>query len=92
MRMPAGTRIERAMLTPMYHGRIDRPVEYGILATFGLAFTLQYFVQAVAGASPIAACFVAMLSWKWRFTLSSISTRKTRRAHEDNAGGWSLCR
>ena len=48
-----GAVFERAMLTPMYHGKIDRPVEYGILATFGLAFTLQYFVQAVAGASPV---------------------------------------
>ena len=48
-----GAVFERAMLTPMYHGKLDRPVEYGILATFGLAFTLQYFVQAVAGASPV---------------------------------------
>src|SRR5690606_23451528 len=48
-----GAVFERAMLTPMYDGRIDRPVEYGILATFGLAFTLQYFVQAAAGASPV---------------------------------------
>jgi len=44
---------ERLMLTPMYTGKIDRPVEYGILATFGLAFTLQYFVQALHGASPV---------------------------------------
>lgn len=48
-----GAVFERLMLTPMYDGRIDRPIEYGILATFGLAFTLQYFVQATAGASPI---------------------------------------
>lgn len=48
-----GAVFERLMLTPMYHGRIDRPIEYGILATFGLAFTLQYFVQAIAGASPV---------------------------------------
>ena len=48
-----GAVFERAMLTPMYHGKLDRPVEYGILATFGLAFTMQYFVQAVAGASPV---------------------------------------
>ena len=46
---------ERLMLTPMYTGKIDRPVEYGILATFGLAFTLQYFVQAIHGASPVKA-------------------------------------
>lgn len=48
-----GALFERAMLTPMYKGQVDRPVEYGILATFGLAFTLQYFVQAMHGASPV---------------------------------------
>lgn len=48
-----GAVFERAMLTPMYTGKVDRPVEYGILATFGLAFTLQYFVQALHGASPV---------------------------------------
>ena len=50
-----GAVFERLMLTPMYHGKVDRPVEYGILATFGLAFTLQYFVQAIHGASPVKA-------------------------------------
>jgi branched-chain amino acid transport system permease protein len=39
----------------MYDGRIERPVEYGILVTFGLAFTLMYFVQAVAGSNPVKA-------------------------------------
>lgn len=48
-----GAAFERMFLTPMYKGQIDRPVEYGILITFGLAFTLQYFVQAVAGANPV---------------------------------------
>ena len=50
-----GALFERAMLTPMYKGQVDRPVEYGILATFGLAFTMQYFVQALHGASPAKA-------------------------------------
>jgi len=50
-----GAVFERLFLTPMYTGKIDRPVEYGILITFGLAFTLQYFVQAVAGANPFKA-------------------------------------
>lgn len=50
-----GAAFERAFLTPMYDGRVARPVEYGILVTFGLAFTLQYFVQAVAGANPVKA-------------------------------------
>ena len=48
-----GALFERIFLTPMYEGKIDRPVEYGILITFGLAFTLQYFVQATAGANPV---------------------------------------
>lgn len=50
-----GAAFERMFLTPMYHGKIDRPVEYGILITFGLAFTLQYFVQATVGANPVKA-------------------------------------
>ena len=50
-----GAIFERMFLTPMYEGRIDRPVEYGILITFGLAFTLQYFVQAVVGSNPVKA-------------------------------------
>ena len=48
-----GALFERLFLTPMYSGKVDRPVEYGILITFGLAFTLQYFVQAIAGSSPV---------------------------------------
>ena len=50
-----GAVFERIFLTPMYHGKIDRPVEYGILVTFGLAFTIQYFVQAMAGSNPVKA-------------------------------------
>jgi branched-chain amino acid transport system permease protein len=50
-----GAAFERMFLTPMYEGKVDRPVEYGILVTFGLAFTIQYFVQAMAGANPVKA-------------------------------------
>lgn len=50
-----GAVFERIFLTPMYSGKIDRPAEYGILVTFGLAFTLQYFVQALVGANPVKA-------------------------------------
>lgn len=61
-----GAVFERLMLTPMYKGKVDRPVEYGILATFGLAFTLQYFVQAIHGASPVKASrFVDFPRIKW---------------------------
>jgi len=48
-----GALFERLFLTPMYEGKIERPVEYGILVTFGLAFTMQYFVQATVGANPV---------------------------------------
>ena len=48
-----GAAFERMFLTPMYDGRVDRPVEYGILITFGLAFTLQYLVQGLVGANPV---------------------------------------
>lgn len=61
-----GALFERAMLTPMYSGKVDRPVEYGILATFGLAFTLQYLVQALHGASPVKAQrFIDFPRWRW---------------------------
>lgn len=61
-----GAVFERLMLTPMYHGQIDRPVEYGILVTFGLAFTMQYFVQAVAGANPVKAQrFLSLPHWEF---------------------------
>ncbi|MEJ2166523.1 MAG: branched-chain amino acid ABC transporter permease, partial [Desulfobacterales bacterium] len=50
-----GTAFERIFLQPMYKGKVDRPIEYGILVTFGLAFFMQYFVQAIAGANPVKA-------------------------------------
>jgi len=48
-----GACFERLFLTPMYDGRVERPIEYGILVTFGLSFTLTYLVQALAGANPV---------------------------------------
>jgi len=50
-----GAAFERLFLTPMYDGRVERPIEYAILVSFGLAFFLQYLVQALAGASPVKA-------------------------------------
>jgi branched-chain amino acid transport system permease protein len=50
-----GIAFERIFLQPMYKGKVDRPIEYGILVTFGLAFFIQYFVQAIAGANPVKA-------------------------------------
>lgn len=60
-----GALFERMFLTPMYEGKVDRPVEYGILVTFGLAFTVQYFVQATVGANPVKAKrFIDFPRWR----------------------------
>ena len=48
-----GVVFERIFLQPMSSGQVERPGEYAILVTFGLAFFLQYFVQATAGANPV---------------------------------------
>lgn len=50
-----GLLFERLFLQPMHTGEIERPKEYAILVTFGLAFFLQYFVQATVGANPVKA-------------------------------------
>ena len=50
-----GAVFEVLFLRPMGEGKIERPKEYAILVTFGLAFFLQYLVQALAGASPVRA-------------------------------------
>ncbi|HFC12829.1 MAG TPA: branched-chain amino acid ABC transporter permease [Anaerolineae bacterium] len=48
-----GIVFERIFLQPMHTGEVERPGEYAILVTFGLAFFLQYLVQALVGANPI---------------------------------------
>ncbi len=53
--LAVGAVFERIFLQPMNKGEIERPIEYGILVTFGLSFFLQYFVQAIAGADPVKA-------------------------------------
>lgn len=50
-----GALFERIFLQPMHSGKVDRPGEYAILVTFGLAFFLQYLVQAILGANPVKA-------------------------------------
>ncbi|HID52442.1 MAG TPA: branched-chain amino acid ABC transporter permease [Anaerolineae bacterium] len=50
-----GLVFERIFLQPMHSGEVERPGEYAILVTFGLAFFLQYFVQATVGANPVKA-------------------------------------
>lgn len=53
--LAVGAVFERIFLQPMIKGKIERPIEYGILVTFGLSFFLMYLVQAIAGADPVKA-------------------------------------
>ena len=48
-----GALFEYLFLRPMGEGKIERPKEYAILVTFGLAFFLQYLTQALLGANPV---------------------------------------
>lgn len=48
-----GVVFEMIFLRPMGTGKIERPGEYAILVTFGLAFFLQYLTQALVGANPV---------------------------------------
>ncbi len=50
-----GVIFELGFLRVMGSGQIERPKEYAILVTFGLAFFLQYSVQALLGANPVKA-------------------------------------
>ena len=50
-----GAVFERLFLAPMHDGRVERPMEYAVLLTFGFSFFLVYLVQALAGASPVKA-------------------------------------
>jgi branched-chain amino acid transport system permease protein len=47
-----GAVFELLFLRPMITGQIERPGEYAILVTFGLAFFLQYTTLTLVGASP----------------------------------------
>lgn len=44
-----GAIFERLFLRPMARGEIERPGEYAILVTFGLAFFLQFIVTGIVG-------------------------------------------
>lgn len=47
-----GIIFERLFLQPMASGEIERPSEYAILLTFGLAFFLQHVMIAIVGPFP----------------------------------------
>lgn len=72
-----GALFERAFLTPIYDGRVERPIEYSILVTFGLAFFLQYLVQGLGGANPVKAdAFIELPRWRWPADGSVIVTSR----------------
>ena len=48
-----GLLLERWLLRPMHQGKIERPGEYAILITLGLAFILQNLALAVFGPYPM---------------------------------------
>lgn len=50
-----GSIFEQAFLRPMFTGKVERPGEYAILITFGLAFFLQYLTLAIIGPFPVKA-------------------------------------
>ena len=50
--MAIGLVFERLFLRAMNTGQVERPGEYAILVTFGLAFFLQYTTLALVGANP----------------------------------------
>ncbi len=47
-----GAIFERLFLRPLAEEKVERPGEYAILVTFGLAFFLQYLVLALIGPHP----------------------------------------
>ena len=47
-----GIVFERLFLRPVAQGKIERPGEYAILLTFGLASFLQYFMTGIVGPFP----------------------------------------
>lgn len=47
-----GAVFERLFLRPLAEGKVERPDEYAILVTFGLAFFLQYLTLAIVGPHP----------------------------------------
>lgn len=66
-----GIIFERLFLQPMAKGDIERPGEYAILVTFGLAFFLQYLMIGVVGPFPKKAgrfFDLPIFDWGWLTT------------------------
>lgn len=44
-----GAAVDKLLLSPAYTGRVERPLEYALLATFGFGLFLQYALVGVLG-------------------------------------------
>jgi branched-chain amino acid transport system permease protein len=71
-----GAIFERLFLRPMYGGKVERPGEYAILITFGLAFFLQYTTLAIVGPFPVKAD--RFVDWQIPKLLDTITIPSTR--------------
>jgi branched-chain amino acid transport system permease protein len=70
-----GIIFERLFLQPMAQGEIERPGEYAILVTFGLAFFLQYLMTGIVGPqSKRADRFFDLPKVDWGWLTSSAAT------------------
>jgi branched-chain amino acid transport system permease protein len=70
-----GTIFERLFLQPMARGEIERPGEYAILVTFGLAFFLQFLMVGIVGPFPVkAARFFDLPEIDWGWLMSRATT------------------
>jgi branched-chain amino acid transport system permease protein len=70
-----GVIFERLFLQPMARGEIERPGEYAILVTFGLAFFLQYLMTGIVGPqSKRADRFFDLPEVDWGWLTSSAAT------------------
>lgn len=69
-----GIFFERILLQPMAKGQVERPGEYAILMTFGLAFFLQHVMVSIVGPFPKKVPLfydLPEIDWGW------LSTRST---------------
>lgn len=72
-----GIIFERLFLQPMARGEIERPGEYAILVTFGLAFFLQYLMTGIVGPhSKRADRFFDLPEVDWSWFTSTATTAK----------------
>jgi len=70
-----GVIFERLFLQPMARGEVERPNEYAILTTFGLAFFLQFLMLGLVGPFPKKARrFFDLPQFDWGFIRATKAT------------------